>query len=305
MNSGGTDFASNSEFLYEEAFSRNIGWLTEAEQAALRGKRIAVAGLGGVGGIHVLTLARLGIGAFHIADFDTFALANFNRQAGAMVSTLGQAKIDVIAEMARDINPELDINLFRHGVSAQNLDEFLGGVDLYVDGLDFFAFPARCATFAACARLGVPAVTSAPLGMGVAHLNFLPGGMTFEEYFGLEGRTESEQALRFLLGLSPAMLQRSYLADPTRVNFAERRGPSTIMACQFCAGMAATEALKILLRRGEVLAAPRGLHFDAYRGKLAKTWRPGGMKNPLSRLVLAIAQRQLARMGVETGERSS
>lgn len=291
-------------FDYSEAFSRNIGWVTEGEQAALRGKRIAVAGLGGVGGIHVLTLARLGIGAFHIADFDTFSLANFNRQAGAMVSTLGESKLDVIAAMARDINPELDLRLFPTGVSAGNLDEFLDGVDLYVDGLDFFAFPARIATFAACARRGIPAVTSAPLGMGVAHLNFLPGGMSFEDYFGLEGCDESEQALRFLLGLSPAMLQRAYLADPTRVNFAERRGPSTIMACQFCAGMAATEALKILLGRGEVCAAPRGLHFDAYRGKLAKTWRPGGKNNPLFRLVLAIARRQLARMGVEVGSSS-
>ena len=290
-----------SSFDYGDAFSRNVGWVTEAEQAALRGKRIAVAGLGGVGGGHVLTLARLGVGAFNIADFDTFSLANFNRQAGAMVSTLGRPKIDVIAEMARDINPELDIRFFRKGVSAQNLDEFLDGVDLYVDGLDFFAFPARCATFAACARKGVPAITSAPLGMGVAHLNFLPGGMSFEDYFGLDGRSEAEQALRFLLGLSPAMLQRAYLADPSRVNFAEHRGPSTIMACQFCAGMAATEALKILLGRGEIIAAPRGLHFDAYRSKLVKTWRPGGKKNPLSRLILKVARRQLERMGVDMG----
>lgn len=286
-------------FDYGEAFSRNIGWVTEAEQAALRGKRVAVAGLGGVGGIHVLTLARLGVGAFNIADFDSFALANFNRQAGAMVSTLGRAKIDVIAEMARDINPELDIKIFRQGVSAENLDEFLAGVDLYVDGLDFFAFSARCATFAACARHRVPAITSAPLGMGVAHLNFLPGGMTFEEYFRLDGLAEGEQALRFLLGLSPAMLQRAYLADPTRVNFGERRGPSTIMACQFCAGMAATEGLKIMLGRGGVVAAPRGLHFDAYRGKLARTWRPGGNNNPIQRLLFAIARRQLAKIGAE------
>jgi len=290
-----------AHFDYEEAFSRNIGWLTEAEQRALRGKRVAVAGLGGVGGIHVLTLARLGVGGFNIADFDEFSLANFNRQAGAMVSTLDRPKIEVIAEMARDINPELDLRLYPQGVNADNLDEFLGDVDLYVDGLDFFAFGARRATFGACTRLGVPAVTSAPLGMGVAHLNFLPGRMSFEDYFGLEGRSENEQALRFMLGLSPAMLQRSYLADPSRVNFAERRGPSTIMACQFCAGMAATEGLKIMLGRGPVLTAPHGLHFDAYRNKFVRTWRPGGHRNPLSRLLLALAKRQLARMGVELG----
>jgi molybdopterin/thiamine biosynthesis adenylyltransferase len=275
-----------------------VGWVTEDEQLALRSKRVAVAGLGGVGGSHVLTLARLGIGAFNLADFDIFGLENFNRQAGATVSTIGCAKVEVICEAARNINPQLKINTFPGGVSRDNLDEFLSGVDLYVDGLDFFAFDARRQTFAACARLGIPAITSAPLGMGVAHLNFLPGRMTFEEYFHLDGLPESEQALRFLLGLAPATLHRSYLVDPTRVNLAEHRGPSTTMACQLCSGVAATEALKILLGRGNVLAAPRGFQFDAYRGKLVKTWRPGGNRNPLQRFALLLARRMF---GLATG----
>jgi molybdopterin/thiamine biosynthesis adenylyltransferase len=291
-----------SGFDYIAAFSRNVGWVTEAEQLALRSKRVAVAGLGGVGGSHVLTLARLGIGAFNLADFDTFGIENFNRQAGATVSTIGRAKVEVIHEAARDINPQLKVKTFPTGVSRDNLDEFLAGVDLYVDGLDFFAFAARRETFAACARLGIPAITSAPLGMGVAHLNFLPGRMTFEEYFRLNGFSESEQALRFLLGLAPAMLQRSYLVDPTSVNLAGHRGPSTTMACQLCAGVAATEGLKILLGRGKVLAAPRGFHFDPYRGKLVKTWRPGGNRNPLQRFALLIARRTL---GVRTRARNT
>jgi molybdopterin/thiamine biosynthesis adenylyltransferase len=282
-------------FDYGEAFSRNIGWLSVEEQETLRGKRVAVAGLGGVGGFHVLALARLGIGAFNLADFDTFALANINRQAGAVMSTLGRPKLDVIAEMAMDVNPELEIRPFPSGVSERNLNEFLAGTDLYVDGLDFFAIEARRATFAACARSGVPAITSAPMGMGVAHLNFLPGGMTFEEYFRMEGYPESEQALRFLLGLSPAMLQRGYLVDRSRVNLSEHRGPSTIIACQLCAGVAATEALKILLGRGRIRAAPWGMHFDAYCGRMVKTWRPWGNGNPIQRIALAIARRQLAR----------
>jgi molybdopterin-synthase adenylyltransferase len=281
------------EFDYITAFSRNVGWVTEAEQLALRSKRVAVAGLGGVGGFHVLTLARLGIGAFNLADFDTFGVENFNRQAGATVSTIGRAKVDVICEAATAINPDLKVKTFPDGVSRGNLDEFLSGVDLYVDGLDFFAFDARRETFAACARLNIPAITSAPLGVGVAHLNFLPGQMSFEEYFRLEGLSESEQALRFLLGLAPRMLQRSYLVDPTRVHLAERRGPSTIMACQLCSGVAAAEGLKILLGRGNVLAAPHGFQFDAYRGKLVKTWRPGGNRNPLQRLALRVARRKL------------
>src|SRR5512143_1514487 len=120
-------------FDYDVAFSRNIGWLTRQEQAALRRTRVAIAGLGGVGGVHLLTLCRLGIGKFHLADFDTFDLANFNRQAGATVGSIGQPKLDVMIRQALDINPELEITGFAEGVNAANLDTFLDGVALYLD----------------------------------------------------------------------------------------------------------------------------------------------------------------------------
>jgi len=291
-----------AEFNYDSAFSRNIGWVTPSEQQALRGKRVAIAGLGGVGGAHLLTLTRLGIGSFHIADFDTFDIPNFNRQAGAMMSSVGRQKTEVLATMARDINPGLSIQVFEQGVTEQNLDAFLLGIDLYVDGLDFFAFSARKLVFPACAQLGIPATTAAPLGMGTAVLNFLPGGMTFEEYFCWDNCSEDEMALRFLIGLSPSMLQRGYLVDRSAVDFKARKGPSTPMACELCAGMAATQALKILLRRGEVISAPYGLHFDAYRNKLVKTWRPGGNRNPIQRLALWIAARQI--LGTERAGKS-
>jgi molybdopterin/thiamine biosynthesis adenylyltransferase len=280
-------------FNYDEAFSRNIGWLTRQEQETLRHKRVAIAGLGGVGGIHLLTLCRLGIGQFRLADFDTFDLANFNRQAGATVSSIGQSKLDVMIRQGIDINPELDVAGFAEGVTEANLDAFLEGVDLYIDGLDFFAFDARQKVFAACAAKGIPAVTAAPLGMGAAVLSFLPGGMSFDEYFCLDDGAEGEKAVRFLMGLAPARLQMGYLADPSAVDFAQRKGPSTIMACQLCAGVAATEALKILLGRGPVRAAPKGYHFDAYRNRLALTWRPGGNRNPLQRALIALAKRKL------------
>lgn len=280
-------------FNYETAFSRNIGWLSHDEQQSLRQKRIAIAGMGGVGGFHLLTLARLGVGKFNIADLDTFELANFNRQAGAGMSTLDRPKVEVLAEMARDINQECDLAIYPQGVNEANLEAFFQGVDLYVDGLDFFAFDARERVFTYCAQHGIPAVTVAPLGMSAALLNFMPGSMSFEDYFQLSGQPELEKAVRFLVGLAPALLHRHYLADKTRVDLKSRKGPSTVMACQLCAGVAASEALKILLKRGKVWAAPHGIQFDGYRNKLAHTWRPGGNRNPLNRLAIAIARHQL------------
>jgi len=281
-------------FNYDEAFSRNIGWVTEAEQQQLRQSRVAIGGLGGVGGVHLLTLARLGIGRFTIADFDVFNVVNFNRQVGATVSSLQQPKIEVLAEMTRDINPEIVLRLFPGGVQVNSVEDFLTDVDVYVDGLDFFAFSARRLTFAACERKGIPVVTAAPLGLGATLLVFGPGGMSYEDYFGFEGCDEMEMAIRFLVGLSPAMLQRGYVADMSRVNLAERRGPSNIAACQLCAGVAAVETLKLLLGRGGVRLAPWGSQFDAYRMRYSRTWRPGGHKNPLQRLMSTLVRRQLA-----------
>ena len=267
--------------------------MTEAEQQRLRTVRVAIAGLGGVGGIYLLTLARLGIGRFCLADFDTYALANFNRQIGAGVSTVGRPKLDVMVEMALEINPELEIRRFPAGIQPADFDAFLDGVDVYLDGLDFFALDVRAALFAHCAAAGIPATTVAPLGMGAALLNFLPGQMTFEEYFGFHGQDEKERALRFLTGLSPSMLQLPYLVDPSRVDLAARRGPSTVVGVTLCAAIAAGQVVKLVLGRGDVVAAPRGLHFDIYRNRLRTTWRPGGHRHPVQRVMRRIARARL------------
>lgn len=277
---------SSPAFDYDKAFSRNIGWLTPAEQARLRRSRVAIAGLGGVGGAHLLTLTRLGVSNFNIADFDDFDVHNLNRQAGAFASSLGQSKISVLARMASDINPELDLRRFSQGVTPDNVDEFLRDADIYVDGLDFFALPARRIVFAKCRENGIPALTAAPLGMGAAFLYFSPLGMSFEDYFKVQGYEPQEQYARFIAGLSPAMVQRDYLVAPGAVNFQERRGPSTVMACDLCAGVMGTSVFKILLGRGTVKAAPWGMHFDAYHQRLKLTWRPFGNSNPLQQLLL-------------------
>jgi molybdopterin/thiamine biosynthesis adenylyltransferase len=277
-------------FNYDKAFSRNIGWFTEQEQNILKTKKVAIAGCGGVGFIHSLTMARLGIGEFRLADFDVFGVENFNRQAGAMMSTVGQPKMDVMNTTLKDINPEISVRSFPKGVNESNAEEFLEGVDLYIDSLDFFAIEARRLVFELCAKKGIPAITAAPLGMGTAFLCFMPGKMTFEEYFGMEGRPQTEQYLRFYLGLAPASLQSQYLVDPSRLNLEEKRGPSTIIGCTMSAGVAAANAVKILLGRGELVCAPEGMHWDPYMNQMERTYIPEGHNNPEFQVSLAAAK---------------
>ena len=276
----------NVSFDYGRAFSRNIGWFTQEEQALLKYKRVAIAGAGGVGGIHILTLARLGISQFHLSDFDTFEIENMNRQSGADMSTLGRSKLQVMVDKLKSINPDADIKLFPEEINESNLDAFLEDVDCYLDALDFFALSIRRSLFNQCAERGIPATTVAPLGMGAAVLNFLPGHMSFEDYFCFEGHSEQEQYLRFLVGLAPARLHTDYLMDPTTVNLSEKRGPSTIIGCEMAGALAASQVVKLLLNRGDVIAAPRSLQIDGYTNQLKVTWRPWGNRNPLQRLAI-------------------
>ena len=89
------------------------------------------------------------------------------------------------------------------------------------------------------------------------------------------------------------MMSRNYLVSPEAVNFHEKRGPSTIMACDLCAGVMGTAVLKVLLGRGQLKAAPWGMHFDAYHQKMKTTWRPWGNANPLQQLLLRLIRLKL------------
>ncbi|MBZ0068157.1 MAG: ThiF family adenylyltransferase [Thiobacillus sp.] len=283
-----------TEFDYKQAFSRNIGWVTPAEQETLRQKKVAIAGMGGVGGSHLIVLSRLGIGKFHIADLDVFEQPNFNRQYGAAMSTINAPKAATMARTIKDINPEIEVTNFDHGVTLDNLDQFLEGVDIYVDSLDIFALDIRRAVFARCYEKGIPTITAAPMGMGTAFLVFMPGKMSFEDYFCLEGYDFEDQIIKFVIGVSPTVQQRHYLVDRSSVNFLKKKVPSTAMGIEIAAGVACTNVLKILLGRGQVICAPHGLHFDAYRNRLIKTWRPFGNRHPLQRLMFWYVKRLLS-----------
>jgi molybdopterin/thiamine biosynthesis adenylyltransferase len=195
-------------------------------------------------------------------------------------------------EQALQINPEIQVTTFPQGLNKENMQAFLKGVDVYVDGLDAFVLDVRADVFVACQLLGIPAVTVAPIGMGAALLNFMPDGMSFEDYFGLSlAKTEMEKIARFILGLTPSGIQTKGMADRSAFKLREKKGGSTTMGCSLATGVLGTEILKILLGRGKVSAAPDGIHFDAFSNQIRRTWMPFGSRNPIFRLKLAIFNR--------------
>ncbi|MBW2733522.1 MAG: ThiF family adenylyltransferase, partial [Deltaproteobacteria bacterium] len=201
-----------SAFDYDVAFTRNRGLVSAAEQRQLRRSRVAIIGAGGVGGVHALTLARMGVGHFRLIDPDTFALANFNRQMGATMHTQGQPKASVTAAQIAAINPEAEVQAFDTALDAENVHEFLCGVDLVLDGIDFFAPEVRIMAYAAARQRGIPVLGSGPIGMSATMHIFTPTSMTFERYYDLRpGMSRLDQLVAFLVGQTPRMSQRPYL----------------------------------------------------------------------------------------------
>ena len=282
--------------FYHQAFQRNLGLIQEEEQERIRRARIAVAGVGGVGGLHLMALARMGVGNFHLADFDTFEVSNFNRQVGATMDTIGREKVEVMREMTLAINPQADVVLFREGVQPGNVQQFLEGVDVVVDGIDFFAFDSRRMLFNEARRKGLYVLTSGPIGFGSTLQIFSPGGMSFDEYFGIaDGMSDFEKFVAFAVGIAPAVLHRKYM-DLSKVKLSAGRGPVVASSCFLSSALVATEAVNVLLRRRPIKAVPHYFQFDTFLQVYRKGYLAGGAKNPMQALKRWILRRTMKRL---------
>ncbi|MBC7711786.1 MAG: ThiF family adenylyltransferase [Rhizobacter sp.] len=282
-------------FDYDRAFSRNLGFITVEEREIIKNKKIAIAGLGGVGGIHLITLVRMGFQKFHLSEFDEYEIHNFNRQYGANMTTLNAKKLDVMVERAKEINPNIEVKLFPDGVNAKNVDQFLEGVDLYLDGLDLFATEARQIVFKTCYVLNIPASTVAPIGMGAALINFLPGKMSFDEYFGFDS-DQYRNAIKLVVGLSPKFPHLKSLVDRSYANLKQQKTSSTPMGVMLSAGVIGTETIKILLNRGPITYAPTSIHFDSYLNRIFKTTTWFGCRNWIFRFKVIFLERMLRKL---------
>lgn len=271
-------------FDYDEAFQRNLGFLSTEEQQRLRAACVAVAGLGGTGGAQVHALARLGIGRYRLADPDTFELVNFNRQMGANMHTIGRRKTEVLAEAVLDINPQAEVTRFDDGIHAGNIDAFLDGVDVVVDSLDFYCFQERFLLYGAARRRGLWVLTAPPLGFGFTLLAFDPHGMRFEDYFGFRpDMSERDLVVSLIAGIAP----RPYMLRYLQLDIPQlggRRLPSLGAAPFLIAGVITSEVVNLLTGKTRPLAVPTVYQFDALlRAFRLKTY-PMGMRGPLQRV---------------------
>lgn len=169
-----------TEGLYEASFIRNFGVVTHEEQAKLRNARVTVVGAGGVGGITLIQLARMGVGSIHVIDRDQFEASNINRQMLSAVSKLGVDKAEVAGQVLRDINPDIKVRTTISFVTEDNAAELLADSDVIVDATDNLV--SRVVIHRAAAKLGIPSIWIAvtpPFRGGVMSLT--PGSMPYEQ----------------------------------------------------------------------------------------------------------------------------
>ena len=150
-------------FLMQEQFSRTQLLYGEETMGRFEASRVAVFGLGGVGGYVVEALARSGIGALDLIDNDIVCLSNINRQIIATTKTVGRYKVEVAEERIHDINPGCKVRGYRTFFLPETADQFdFHGYDYVVDAID--TVTGKLSIIEKAKEAGVPVISSMGAG---------------------------------------------------------------------------------------------------------------------------------------------
>ncbi len=226
-----------------ESLERTAALLGPTPMERLANSSVAVAGLGGVGGAILSSLARMGIGRFRIADPGSFDEPDLNRQMAATALTLGKNKAEVYAEFINSVNPGADVDVFTEGVTDGNIDEFLSGADLVIDALDLKVAPPLRLQLAARAReQGIYNISSPIIAFGTVVAIAAPDGEPMDAFLDLVARARGEGALprRLVEFLDPAYLGIMHMRMSTGAV------PSVSAAAMLVAAVVSTESTMIL-----------------------------------------------------------
>lgn len=258
----GLDPAADDSFL-----NRSLPLLTRPGIEKLARTKVVVAGCGGVGGGMAVTLCRMGVGEFHLADPADFDPPDMNRQWGATRSALGRNKADVYRDILHDINPDCRVTTFEQGITDDNHDEFLDGADVLVDCLDASVpYNLRETLHNRTRARGVFSCVGPILGFGCFALCSSPDGesMDFWTETFRDAKTRSTLPPRFYDIFTPEHL------DVVVQSLQAGKVPTLAVGPLIATSLLTTEVVAHLLN-GVVpggrpaIVLPRAMFFDLYR----------------------------------------
>ncbi|HEX79031.1 MAG TPA: hypothetical protein G4O19_02625 [Dehalococcoidia bacterium] len=177
------DWGLEIDNQYKAIFTRNIGLFTEEEQAKIKQSTVAIAGVGGVGGLAAERMIRLGVGRLKITDSGDLEDSNLNRQYAASMLNLGRNKAEVVYENIKDINPHAEVIHSNSGIkSEKDAMLFVSDSDIIIDVMDFGLFRESILLQRAAREKGIHYLFSTAIGFGAITVVFDPDGITLEEY---------------------------------------------------------------------------------------------------------------------------
>jgi tRNA A37 threonylcarbamoyladenosine dehydratase len=148
---------------YDQRFGGTRRLYGNSEVEILRASHVCVVGIGGVGSWAAEALARSGIGEITLIDMDDVCVTNINRQIHAMTGTIGQSKIEVMAQRIALINPECKVNLIDDFIGQDNLAEYISkDYDYVLDAID--SVKAKAALLAYCKSNKIKVITTGGAG---------------------------------------------------------------------------------------------------------------------------------------------
>lgn len=213
-------------------------------QLRLQNSRVLVVGLGGLGSPVALYLAAAGVGALHLADFDTVDLTNLQRQIAHDTASVGQSKVQSAMQRLAALNPEVELLALEQALDEGSLAAAVAAVDVVVDCCDNFT--TRAAVNAACVAAGKPLVSGAAIRLEGQLSVFDPrdaespcyhclyGEGSDEELtcseagvvgalVGLVGSLQALETLKLLAGFGEPLVGRLLLVDAFSSRFREMR----------------------------------------------------------------------------------
>ena len=255
---------------YQTIFSRNIGLFTAAEQERLRKSTMAVAGIGGVGGLLAERLIRLGVGNLRITDPGTFEESNLNRQFGSSMLSLGRNKAEVVFEEIKDINPQADIHYSNTGIKTEeDAINFVNVCDVVIDEMDYGAWKESILLQRAARQKGIYYLFAGAIGFGALVAVFDPEGITLEEYNKLPSNVDlndvkelsvpAERILPVVPSYATAAMSMETLQG---IIAGQRPVPTCSIGVGLTSVLAAGEAMNIILKRREIVKVPQYIFID-------------------------------------------
>ena len=257
-----------SEF-YKKSFARNIGVFNEAEQEKLKNSTVAIAGVGGVGGIAAERIVRLGVGHLKIADPDVFEEANINRQFAATAKTIGENKTEAVGRALKEINPSLKLDLYPDGINEKNIADFLNGANLAVEEIEFFSFKERALFHREARKLGLYSMTAHSIGFGSPLFVFDPKGMSFEEFYKMPASEKEMASYQFPLERAVIEVPK-YASNEMIMKVLEGASaiPTVSVGCSLAASLLTTETALIILNKRKPIVVPKCLRIDLFEQTL-------------------------------------